>query len=234
LKPNTLRILIADDEAKYVYALQILLEDEGYETLTAQDGAAAVETAAREGPGLILLDVQMPKLNGFEACRRIREFSLVPILMLTARAEKNDAVLGLEAGADDYVTKPFCIDELLARMRAALRRAGYGMPPASQPVFQAGDLRVDYASRRVFVAQQEVHLTSTEYKLLCELIRAAGRILPPEVILENVWGPDRAGENQLIPHVIHRLRQKIEADPGAPRFIITHVGQGYGLEIPTG
>ncbi len=233
MKPNTLRILIADDEPKYLYALQILLEDEGYETLTALDGIAAVATAAREAPRLILLDVRMPRLDGFAACRRIREFSMVPIIMLTARAEKNDVVQGLEAGADDYVTKPFDIDELLARIRAALRRAGYGEAPSLEPVFQGGDLRVDYASRRVFVAQQEVHLTATEYKLLCELIRAAGRIVPPEIILENVWGPDRAGENQLIPHVIHRLRKKIEADPSAPRLILTQPGQGYCLEIPT-
>jgi len=232
--PNPLRILIADDESKYVYAFQILLQDEGYETLTAPDGLAAVESAAREAPQLILLDVRMPKLDGFEACRRIRAFSMVPIIMLTARAEKRDVIEGLAAGADDYVTKPFNIDELLARMRAALRRAGYGAPPSTEPVFQAGDLRVNFVSRRVFIAQREVHLTSTEYKLLCELIRAAGRIVPPEVILENVWGPDRAGENQLIPQVIHRLRQKLEADPSAPRMIVTQPGQGYCLEIPTG
>jgi two-component system KDP operon response regulator KdpE len=231
MKPNKLRILIADDEPKYVFILQALLEGEGYETLTAQDGAAAVETAAREAPELILLDVRMPKLDGFEACRRIRESSLAPIIMLTARAQKGDVVEGLKAGADDYVTKPFSTDELIARVQAAIRRAAYGTGSPA-PAFQAGDLRVDYASRRVYVAGQEVRLTSTEYKLLCELAVAAGRIVPPETILENVWGPGYTGEDQLIPHVIHRLRQKLEANPRAPHLIVTRPGQGYCLEVP--
>ena len=234
MKPNKLHILIADDEPKYAYALQVILEDEGYETLIAQDGAGAVETAQREAPGLILLDVQLPKLDGFEACRRIRAFSMAPIIMLTARAQKSDVVQGLEAGADDYVTKPFSTEELLARLRAVLRRAGQGESVPLEPVFQAGDLRVDYASQRVYVAEQEVRLTPTEYKLLCELTRAAGRIVPQEVILENVWGPGYAGEDQLIPRVIHRLRKKIEPDPSAPRLIITRPGQGYCLEMPSG
>jgi DNA-binding response OmpR family regulator len=233
VKLTKLRILIADDEPKYTYTLQVILEDEGYEVLTVQDGAAAVEAARRETPELILLDVRMSKLDGFEACRRIRSFSMAPIIMLTARAQKSDVVQGLEAGADDYVTKPFSTEELLARVRAALRRAGQGEAPASEPAFQAGDLRVDYGSQRVYVAQQEVRLTPTEYKLLCELTRAAGRIVPSEAILENVWGPGYAGEDQLIPRVIHRLRQKIETGPGAHRFIITRPGQGYGLEIPS-
>jgi DNA-binding response OmpR family regulator len=227
------RILIADDEPKYVRALQSILKGEGYDPLTARDGAAAVETAGREAPSLILLDVRMPRLDGFEACRRIREFSLAPIIMLTARADKNDVIQGLEAGADDYVTKPFSADELLARVRAALRRTSYGAPPALEPVFQAGDLRVDYASQRVFVAGQEVRLTSTEYQLLCELTHAAGRIVPPEIILENVWGPSYTGEDQLITHIIYRLRQKLEADPATPHLIVTHSGLGYCLEVPT-
>lgn len=234
MKSDKPRILIADDEPKYAYALQAILKGEGYEPLIARDGAAAVETAAREAPEVILLDVRMPRLNGFEACRRIREFSLAPIIMLTARAEKSDVVQGLEAGADDYVTKPFSTEELLARVRAALRRAGYGAPPSPEPDFQAGDLRVDYAAQRVFVAGQEVRLTATEYRLLCELTRAAGRIVPPELILENVWGPGYAGEDQLITRLIYRLRQKIEADPATPRFILTRPGQGYCLEIPPG
>jgi DNA-binding response OmpR family regulator len=234
MKPNKLRILIADDEPKYLYILQALLGGEGYETLAAQDGAATVELAEREALGLILLDVRMPKLNGFEACRRIREFSMVPIIMLTARAEKSDVVQGLEAGADDYVTKPFSTEELLARVKAALRRSGAGAASLPAAAFQAGDMRVDYAAQRVFVAQQEVRLTATEYRLLCELARAAGRIVPPEIILENVWGPGHAGDDQLIPHIIHRLRQKIEADPRVPRIIITRPGQGYCLETPSG
>ena len=164
----------------------------------AQDGAAAVEAAERDAPELILLDVRMPKLDGIEACRRIREFSMAPIIMLTARAQESDVVLGLEAGADDYVTKPFSLEELLARVRAALRRADHSAPLASEPTFSAGGLCVDYAAQRVFVAQREVRLTSTEYRLLCELTRAAGRIVPPEIVLENVWGPGYAGEDRLI------------------------------------
>jgi DNA-binding response OmpR family regulator len=233
MPPNKPRILVADDESKYLYALEFILKSEGYEPLIAQDGAAAVELAERETPELILLDVRMPKLDGFEACRRIRAFSLAPIILLTALAEKSDVVQGLEAGADDYVTKPFSTDELLARVRAGLRRASYGAPPAvPAPAFQTGALRVDYATRRVYVAGQEARLTATEYKLLCELARAAGRIVPPEVILENVWGEGYAGEDRLITHIIYRLRQKIETDPGNPRLILTYPGQGYCLEAP--
>jgi DNA-binding response OmpR family regulator len=231
MHPNKLRVLIVDDEPKYIFILQALLEGEGYTTLSAPDGAAAVEMAEREAPGLILLDVRMPKLNGLQACRRIREFSMTPIIILTARAKKTDVVEGLEAGADDYVTKPFSTEELLARVRAVLRRARDGAPTSGETAFRAGDLRVDYVSQRVYMKQQEVRLTSTEYKLLCELTHAAGRIVPPETILEDVWGPGHAGEDQLIPKVIHRLRQKIEADPGSPRFIITRPGQGYCLEV---
>jgi two-component system, OmpR family, KDP operon response regulator KdpE len=232
MKPNKLRILIADDEPKYVFILQALLEGEGYETVVARDGAAAVEAAAREAPELILLDVRMPKLDGFEACRRIRETSLTPIIMLTARAQKSDVVEGLKAGADDYVTKPFSTDELLARVQAALRRAAYAAPSPA-PSFQAGDLRVDYISRRVYVAGREVRLTSTEYRLLCELTGAVGRIVPPETILENVWGPGYTGDEHLIPQFIHRLRRKLEADTGSPRLIVTRPGQGYCLETPS-
>jgi DNA-binding response OmpR family regulator len=234
MNPNKLHVLIADDEPKYLFILKAIFEDEGFETFTVQDGAAAVHTAKREAPGLILLDVRMPKLDGFEACRRIREFSMAPIIMLTARAAENDILEGLEAGADDYVTKPFSARELKARVRAVLRRAGQGAPPPLEPPFQAGELRVDYAAQRVFVGQQEVRLTPTEYKLLCELTRSVGRIVPSEIILENVWGPDYAGEHQLIPRMIHRLRQKIEADPGQPRFILTRPGLGYCLEVPAG
>lgn len=221
------RILVTDDEPKYVRALQVNLEASGYEVLTAQDGLAAVELAASERLDLIMLDIKMPGLDGYETCRRIREFSAVPIIMLTALAEDADKVKGLDAGADDYVTKPFSADELLARVRAVLRRAELSGQKEDQLTFQAGDLMVDFAQRRVFITDQEVDLTPTEYRLLCELVKQPGRVLVPEYLLEKVWGVGYEGETRLLWQAIHRLRQKIERDPRNPEYIHTKPGIGY-------
>ncbi len=226
-------ILVVDDEPKYVKTIKIILEANGYSVITARDGESAVTLAASESPDLILLDVRMPQLNGHEACRRIREFSLAPVLMLSALAQKTDIVKGLDAGADDYITKPFSTEELLARVRAALRRVENRDNQSTEPIFQTGALRLDYASQRVFIAEQEIKLTATEYRLLCELAHSAGRIVSSETILENVWGPGYAGEDQLIPRVIHRLRRKIEPDAENPRYVITRPGLGYILETST-
>ncbi len=230
---NKTRILVVDDEPRYVRAIQVNLEASGYQVLTALDGEQAIEVAAREEPALILLDVRMPKLDGYTACRRIREFSLAPIIMLTARAETADKVQGLDAGADDYMTKPFSAGELMARVRAVLRRAEYGAFREEQaaPTFRAGDLVVDFAQRRVFVAGQEIALTPTEYRLLCELVRQAGQVLVPQYLLAQVWGPGYESDERLLWQAIHRLRNKIERDPHHPRLIQTRPGLGY-LFIP--
>lgn len=221
------RILVAEDEPRYIWAIQTNLEARGYEVLTASDGQQAVKLAAEAEPDLILLDIKMPILNGYEACRRIREFSKVPIIMITAMAEESDKVLGLDLGADDYVTKPFSVPELLARVRAALRRVEFTEGLPSDLCYEAGDLRVDFSQKRVFVRGQEIQLTPTEYRLLCELVKQPGRILVPDYLTEKVWGPGYDEGEKLIRQAIHRLRRKIEADPRHPKYICTRPGLGY-------
>ena len=229
---NKVRILVVDDERRYVRAIQVNLKASGYEVLTALNGQTAVDLVATEEPDLIVLDIRMPGMDGFEVCQRIREFSAVPIIMLTALAADADKVKGLDIGADDYVTKPFSADELLARVRAALRRVELSERKEPRPTFQAGDLLVDFARQRVFVRDQEVNLTPIEYRLLCELVRQAGRVLVPEFLLDKVWGLGYEGENRLLWQAIHRLRQKIERDPRDPLYIQTRPGIGYVFALP--
>ena len=232
MNKGKVRILVVDDELRYVRAIQVNLEASGYEVLTARDGQTAIDLAASEAPDLILLDIRMPGLDGYEVCRRIREFSAVPIIMLTALAEDADKVKGLDTGPDDYVTKPFSADELLARVRAALRRVELSERQEPHPTFQAGDLLVDFARQRVFVRGQEVNLTPTEYRLLYELVKQAGRVLVPEYLLEKVWGIGYEGENRLLWQAVHRLRRKIEPDPENPQYIQTRPGIGYVFALP--
>ena len=228
-----LRVLVADDEPRYVRAIKVNLEASGYQVVTASDGETAVELAASQAPDLVILDIRMPGLDGYEACRRIRLFSAVPIIMLTALAEAADKVKGLDVGADDYVTKPFSADELMARVRAALRRANLSSREDSHALFESGELLVDYAQKRVYLHDQEIKLTPTEYRLLYELVQAAGRVLVPDYLMENVWGIGYLGENRLLWQAIHRLRRKIERDPQNPQIIQTRTGIGY-LFVPPG
>jgi DNA-binding response OmpR family regulator len=232
MRKEKVRILVVDDEPKYVWSMQVNLEARGYKVLVARDGQTAVELAAREEPDLIVLDIKMPGLDGYEVCWRIREFSAAPIIMLTAMAEDADKIKGLDMGADDYVTKPFSVDELLARVRAALRRVEFSEQKEPRPPFQAGDLLVDFEQQRVYAGDQEVHLTAKEYHLLCELVENAGQVLVPEHLLEEVWGMGHEKETLLLRQVIHRLRRKIEHDPRNPRYIQTRTGIGY-IFIPS-
>jgi DNA-binding response OmpR family regulator len=227
-----IRILVVDDEPKYVWAIRTNLEARGYGVLTANDGRSGLELAASQEPDLILIDVRMPGLDGYELCRRIREFSTVPILMLTALTEEADKVKGLDSGADDYVTKPFSAEELLARVRAMLRRVEFSAGLSSQPLLEAGDLRVDFAGQRVFLRGQEVVLTSTEYRLLSEMARQPGRVLVPDYLLERVWGLGYEGEHRLLRQAVHRLRGKVEPDPQNPEYIQTRTGLGYVFQAP--
>ena len=222
-----IRILVAEDEPRYIWAIQTNLEARGYEVLTASDGQQAVQLAADAQPDLVLLDIKMPILNGYEACRRIREFSTVPIIMITAMAEEPNKVLGLDLGADDYVTKPFSVPELLARVRAALRRIEFAEGLPSDTSYVAGELRVNFGQQRVFVRGQEIELTRTEYRLLCELVKQPGRILMLSYLTERVWGPEYDEGDKLIRQAIHRLRRKIEPDPRRPEYIRTRPGLGY-------
>jgi DNA-binding response OmpR family regulator len=223
------QILIVDDEPKYVYIMQLNLEASGYGVIIGRDGEEAVTLAASEEPDLIILDIMMPKLTGYQACERIREFSTVPIIFLTAKAEEADKVKGLELGADDYVTKPFSIDEFLARVRAALRRVELENQPQTGAVYEVGALRVDLTRQRVFVNQKEVKLTAIEYSLLSELVKQSGRVVVADHLLEVGWGTGYEGEEQILRQAMYRLRKKIEPDPQHPRYLQTRPGLGYML-----
>ena len=225
-------ILVVDDETRYLWMIRTNLKARGYEVVTAMGGQRALELAVSKEPDLILLDIRMPGIDGYEVCRRIRQFSTVPIIMLTALAEDAQKVKGLDIGADDYITKPFSSDELWARVRAALRRVELSRQEDPRPIFQAGDLQVDFVRRRVLRGEREVHLTPIEYRLLCELVRHAERVLVPEYLLEKVWGMGYEGENLLLRQVIHRLRRKIEHDPRNPICIQTRPGSGYVFVLP--
>jgi DNA-binding response OmpR family regulator len=220
-------ILVVDDEPRYVRWITVNLQGSGYRVLTAADGQAALDATARDRPDLVLLDIGLPILDGLEVCRRVREFSIVPIIMLTARAADADKVAGLDAGADDYLAKPFGPEELLARVRAALRRARYAEAPAGAPVLRQAGLAIDYARCEVRRDGELVALTPTEYRLLVQLARHAGRVLLPADLLTAVWGPEYREETQHVRLYVSRLRRKIEPDPEHPRYLLTKPGIGY-------
>jgi len=226
------RILAVDDEPRYTWVIKSILDGLGYETITASDGRSALQALSREMPDLILLDVKLPDMSGRQVCRRIREFSTIPVIMLTALAQEADKVAGLEAGADDYVTKPFGAQELVARVRAALRRAAFSQPEPAAVRFQSAALEIDYAQQQVTLDGEKVRLTATEYQLLCELSRYPGRALSAEHLLGAIWGPGYEQDDHVLRQAIYRLRKKIEPDPGAPRYIHNQPGVGYLLATP--
>jgi two-component system KDP operon response regulator KdpE len=222
-------VLVADDDPRLLKLVQRNLELNGYRVLTAMDGNNALRMAEAEELDLLLLDIMMPGMDGRDVCRRVRDFSTVPIIILTARDAEEDKVSGLDAGADDYLTKPFGSMELLARVRAALRRAQLANGEHGQPVFQTGELEVDFAQQVARVSSQQVNLTPTEFRILSFLARNAGRVVTQADLLTKVWGPEYKDEAHLLRVNIARLRGKIEPDPGSPRFIITRPGIGYTL-----
>ncbi|MBA2447147.1 MAG: response regulator transcription factor [Chloroflexi bacterium] len=222
-------VLVADDDPRLLKLVQRNLELNGYRVVTAKDGVQALKTVETEELDLILLDIMMPGLDGREVCRRIRDFSSLPIIMLTAREAEEDKVAGLDAGADDYLTKPFGSDELLARVRAALRRSQLSNGERGQPVFQTGELEVDFAQQVARVHGSQVNLTPTEFRIMSFLAHNAGRVVTQADLLTKVWGPEYKDEAHLLRVNIARLRGKIEPDPGQPRFINTRPGIGYTL-----
>ncbi len=224
------RILIADDEPKIRMFLRANLNARGYEVHLAQDGLEAVEIAGQVLPDLIILDVNMPRMNGFDACRRIREWGDMPIIILSVRDDEKDKVMALDEGADDYVTKPFGMEELLARIRVALRRTSRAS--IETPVFQTGNLKIDFTSRLVSTNDEEVKLTRTEYELLAYLANNAGKVLTHREILHNVWGPEYGDELEYVRTFINQLRRKIEEDPANPQYIITEQRIGYRFVKP--
>lgn len=225
------RIVTADDDPQLLRLVARNLEFEGYEVLTASDGASALEQIERSAPDLVLLDVMMPRMDGFTVCQRVREFSSVPIIIVTARGQDQDKVKGLDLGADDYLTKPFSVEELLARVRAALRRSQLPNNLAAGRATTAtiGELNIDYAQHLVTFAGKEVALTPTEYRLLAYLAQNVGRVVTQDLLLEHVWGEDYLGESHMLQVNVNRLRHKLEQDPAHPQYLKTKVGIGYLL-----
>ncbi len=218
--------LVVDDEPETVKYVGANLKARGFEVLTAGDGTEALKVAEENAVDLILLDLSMPGPDGFEVCQRIRSYSDVPIIILSARGREQDKVKALDLGADDYLTKPFGVEELMARVRATLRRTrqeGSG----TLPPFTSGGLAIDFASRRVTLNEEEVKLTPTEYNLLLLLARNAGKVLTHRTLLIGVWGPDYGQENEYLWAYVRRLRKKLEPKLDQPTYILTEPGVGY-------
>ena len=221
-------ILIVEDDARIRQALRLALEDEQHCVVEAGSTEAALVAFVEKAPQLVLIDVMLPGMDGFELCRRLRRSSDVPIIMVTARSDSHDVVAGLEAGADDYVTKPFVPKELSARIRALLRRARVGETPGDLQRF--GELEIQPEAGIVRRRGEELSLTKTEFRLVCELAANGGRLLSRETLLERVWGYDYFGDGRLVDVHVRRLRRKIEDDPGRPRHLVTVRGLGYKLQ----
>jgi two-component system, OmpR family, response regulator RegX3 len=230
--PEAPLVLVVDDEQSYRDALRIALEREGFRVEVAADGAEAIARFDAVRPALVLLDVMLPRISGVDVCREIRTRSQVPIIMVTARNAEIDAVVGLEVGADDYVTKPFRLRELVARVRAALRRGRGEESGVAQPdeVIEIGDVRLDAARHEVAVRGERVALPLKEFELLELLLANAGRVLTRDVLIDRVWGPNYYGDTKTLDVHVKRLRAKVEDDPGHPARIVTVRGVGYRYE----
>ena len=227
------RILVVEDEPKLVRLVREVLTATGFEVLTTSSGAKAIEMVAVEQPELMLLDLVLTDdVDGFEVSRRVREFSDIPIIMLTAKSRESDLLQGFDAGADDYITKPFSSKELLARVRALLKRSRHEVSKASESQFTCGDLQIDFARRRVLKGDQNIHLTRTEYNLLYELASHPNQVMLHEQLLTAVWGPEYRDDLDYLRAYIRYLRRKLESDPANPRHILTSPGVGYMLECP--
>jgi len=222
------KILVIEDEPEIRRFLRVSLGTHQFRVWECETGQSGVEQAAAQQPDLIILDLGLPDMDGIEVIRRVREWSQVPIVVLSARGQESDKIRALDAGADDYLTKPFGVGELLARMRVALRHTA-GRAEERGSVFSVGRLRVDLTRRQVFVDDKEVHFTPTEYRLLTTLIRHAGKVVAHRLLLKEVWGPQSTYENHYLRVYMAQLRQKIEADPARPDYLLTEPGVGYRL-----
>jgi len=224
-------ILVIEDEPQMQRFLRIVLQGQGYSFIEAQTGQEGLVQAATRSPDIILLDLGLPDIDGLEVTRRLREWSDIPIIVLSAREQEQDKIKALDAGADDYLTKPFGAGELLARIRVAIRHKVMQQSTTGEPVFILDNLRVDMSQRQVFLNEQEVHLTPIEYKLLTILIQSAGKVVTHSQLLKEVWGPSYSKETQYLRVYMTQLRHKLESDPARPRFLINEPGIGYRLKI---
>jgi len=228
----TEKILVVDDEPRVIRLVSEILKVVGYQVVAAADGPSALEMLAIERPDLVLLDILLPRdMDGYEVCRRLREFSMVPVIMLTAKAQERDLLEGFDAGADDYLTKPFSAKELIARVKAVLRRAQRPEEMVTTAC-ECGDLEIDFARHLVKMRSEEINLTRTEYALLRELALHANCVVLHQDLLTEVWGPEYRDDIDYLRAYIRYLRRKLEADPSSPQYIITSPGVGYMLACP--
>jgi DNA-binding response OmpR family regulator len=221
------RILAVDDEPLYQHLYKVNLEKEGYDVVTASNGEDALDMVTSRHPDLVVLDVMMPKLDGITTCERIRQFSNVPIIIVTARGEENDRVRGLNVGADDYVVKPFSATELIARVRAVLRRSQTSEQPTQSRYFVHGNLKIDFARAEVWKDNKPVFLSATEYRLLIQFAHHVGEVMTAEELLVAIWGSAYREDKEILWVSIARLRQKLEDNPHSPLHIVTRAGLGY-------
>jgi len=223
-------ILLIEDEPQMRRFLRITLKSQGYRLVESETGNDGMTQAAARNPDVVLLDLGLPDLDGLEVTKRLREWTQTPIIVISAREQEQDKVRALDAGADDYLTKPFNAGELLARIRVALRHASRRDASQQEPVFVLDNMRVDLAKRQVFVGEAEVHLTPIEYKLLMVMVRHAGKVITHNQLLKEVWGPVHVNEVQYLRVYMTQLRHKLEADPARPRFLLNEPGIGYRLK----
>jgi two-component system KDP operon response regulator KdpE len=226
------RILLAEDEVALRDFVSRNLRARGFEVLEASNGLEAIAVWEREDPHLLILDIMMPRMDGLEVCRRVREHSAVPIIVLTALDAEGDKVTALDLGADDYLTKPFGVEELLARIRAVLRRTQGETVPLGGDARQFGDLEIDFAGHLVRLRGEEVRLSPTEFSLLKLLVSNAGKLLTHRMLLQSIWGPEYGGEAEYLRVYINRLRHKLEPDHASPRYLHTEPGVGYRFAAP--
>ena len=227
---NSPTVLVIEDEAQIRRFLRATLTANGYQLLEATTAQEGLVQATTRQPEIVILDLGLPDLDGLEVTRRLREWTTVPIIVLSARGQESDKVTALDAGADDYLTKPFSVGELLARLRVALRHAARTSQEPGEPTFAVGDLRVDLGRRQVYIAEQQVHLTPIEYKLLTTLVRYAGRVVTHRQLLQEGWGPGHTEASHYLRVYMGQLRHKLEVDPARPRYLVTEPGVGYRLK----
>jgi two-component system KDP operon response regulator KdpE len=223
------KILVIEDEQEIRRFLRVSLGNHGYRLVESDCGRDGVMQAASQQPDLMILDLGLPDIDGMEVIRQVREWSRMPIVILSARGQEHEKVKALDAGADDYLTKPFSVGELVARIRVALRHAAQVAGEAGEPVFEQDGLRVDLGRRQVFVGDEEIHLTPIEYRLLTTMIRYAGKVITHRQLLKEVWGPDSVFETHYLRVYMAQLRRKLESDPARPQFLLTEPGVGYRL-----
>lgn len=223
-------VLLIEDEPQMKRFLRVTLKSHGYDLVEAATGQEGLTEAATRNPDVVLLDLGLPDIDGLEVAKRLREWTLVPIIVLSARGQELDKIKALDAGADDYLTKPFGVGELLARLRVALRHRETQRSEDKESVFILGDVQVDFTKRQVLINDTEVHLTPIEYKLLTVLIRNAGKVITHNQLLKEVWGPSYANQTQYLRVYMGQLRHKLEADPARPRYFMNEPGVGYRLK----